>query len=909
MAHLPSFEEILTEVHSRLGLKTLPNKGRFTSYKLEIGGHTERVQYLLQGIYDALELDSRSRDDANGMIGKLAGILKAIELRTWTGNASQQQVLWHLLASVHVPMWARNLAFWSLANIEHDLPPIDAGMPGGEFWFFPSQNAQTGEITLPVPKVLHWLLDLLDEPPVETLRDAIGNKQLREKEGGNEGIVRTLRNWLSGTVPKSQNKIEEVFPDNSTLIFSGAFHLNPELSPDLQFEQALEFVRDHKTLNAAQLSEQIPMTPERLYPVFEGTACEEEKATFVRHVSVRFAPPSMATIRQRIGVARMVQEGYQDLVQFMCPDLPPTLANNPKQNKVLQLIGVFETIYNKTIQAWHHGNTELEQDAWFEQQFSGWDKYDLLLTIMSSIDWRARVSIVSERLTRRFMTISPTDALQDILPACEEDIKAVLQPRIEFIQKELEEDKRLNLIRERLKTGSPYRTLQKEDSFWVLSQLAQTNELPEKIRQMVLMRMTEVANTPLERGSYRLIQLGELMSKGSSSWPKDISLTIQQQLDAAEADSLAWEMWKAPMLRFKAKHALFENRLDSAEALYKEALKACAERAFGELRGEIAHEAFAVSITRSALNRERHESYYRNMLHFTEFPGQAPSFEDTATECENFFSTTLYHPYPGFKAIEGAAHANYRSTIEKTFGLIEMADWDGYRAWLAENEKVFHQSDLKDARRNSVLMSSLKWLYELEDRLPTLRSSAPSQFLAKIEQHLLNRRKSIHILVDAWPKQAMICDFKGQTPLMMAANHGDIELTDLLAPLSDIDAQDYLGRTALHASIAGRSLDCLKAVLEQSPDVCKVTEFERNTAAHTAVRFGWCDGLQLLLDEYPGLVGVKNHAEQHPIDMARELLEHYQEWESFMNDCKGRHVGTKANFESALSLLEECILR
>jgi hypothetical protein len=138
MAHLPTFEEVLSEVHFRLGLEVLPCKSRFTSYKMEIDGHIEQGQTLVQQIYDALELDGQACRDASEIVGKLGGILKAIELKTWTGNASQQQVLWHTLACIHVPVWARNVAFWSLANIAHDLPPIDAGMPGGEFWFLPS---------------------------------------------------------------------------------------------------------------------------------------------------------------------------------------------------------------------------------------------------------------------------------------------------------------------------------------------------------------------------------------------------------------------------------------------------------------------------------------------------------------------------------------------------------------------------------------------------------------------------------------------------------------------------------------------------------------------------------------------------------------------------------------------------
>lgn len=908
MAHLPSFEEILTELHSRLGLKALLNKRRFTGYELEVDGHVDRAQQLLQDIFDALVLDDRARRDATHIIEKLAGLLKAIELRTWTGNASQQQVLWHLLACLHVPMWARNLAFWSLANVEHDLPPIDAGMPGGEFWFLPTGNAETGEINLPVPKVLGWLLDLLNELPVEKLRDAIGNKRLREMEGGNEAVVRTVRNWQAGGLPKSDNKFAEVFPEDAALIFEGAFQLDSELSPEMQFEKALEFVIHCKKLNVAQLSNQIPMTPERLRPVFERTASEDEKAAFIRHVSIRYAAPTMAIIRQRLRVARLAQAGYQDLVKFLFPKLQPEVEHDPRQNKVLQLISLFETIYNKTIQAWHHGNTEAEQDAWFEQQFAPWDRYDLLLPILSSIDWEDRVPILAERLTRRFLSFEPEQGLEDILPVSERDLETVLRPRVERIQREGDEDKRVEVLRQRVKAASPYRALQAEDSFWVLSQFTQSEGLNETIRQMALKRMTEVAASPMERGSVRLLELGQLLNGETRMWAQDVCATVQQQLDAAEADEAAWELWKAPMLRFKAKHALFENRLDAAEKLFKDALAACSERAFGDLRGKIAHDGFAVAIVRSALNRKNHEPYYRNMLYFMEFPNGTPSFEDAATECEEFYWSTLYRPYPGLDTLKGAARINSLAAFKETFGLIEKADWEGFKEWLGKNEKAFRNSDFKDARRSSLLMLSLKWLYEFEDRLPMLRAMTPPELLvelAKIEQHLRNRRVSIHLLLDAWPEQAKIADFKGQTPVMVAANHGDAEMVSLLIPLSEIDAQDYLGRTPLHAAVAGRSSACLQEVLKVSPDFSKVSQDEANTAAHTAVRFGWVEGLRLILGEIPGLVLAQNNQGQTPIEMARELLENYDVWRAFMQERKGRDLGTRRDFEAIYVLLEE----
>lgn len=258
--------------------------------------------------------------------------------------------------------------------------------------------------------------------------------------------------------------------------------------------------------------------------------------------------------------------------------------------------------------------------------------------------------------------------------------------------------------------------------------------------------------------------------------------------------------------------------------------------------------------------------------------------------------------------MDAVGKANLVAAIKETFGLIQNGDWGGFKAWMEKNKKAFHDDDLKDARRSSVLMQSLKFLNEFELKLPMLRAMTPGHLqgeLPKVEQHMRNRRESIRLLLGSWPKQAKIADFKGQTPLMLAANHGDVELVRLLVSLSDIDAQDYLGRTPLHSAVAGRSLACVEAILAMNPDVAKVSEGEANTVAHTAVRFGWPEGLRLILDKFPGLAAVENAAGQTPLAMAVELVENFEAWRAYMNDQKSRQVGTKADFELVVALLKE----
>lgn len=908
MAHLPSFEEILTEIHFRLGLEAKPNKERFTGYGLPMESHIKWAHDLLLGIYEALELDDQSRQDATFIVEKLAGILKEIELNTWTGTASHEQVLWHTLACIHVPIWARNLASWSLANVDHGLPPPDAGMPGGAFWFLPTGDSKTGQLKLPLTKVIEWLLDLLGVSSVESLRDAIGNKNLREKEGGNDSAIRLLRNWLAGKdVPKSADKVREIFPDDAALKFDGAFVLEPAGSPEEQFESTWRFVVDHKNISLEQLADEIPMKAERLRPIYDGSASEKEKAEFVRHVAIRYAAPNMATVRQRLRVARLAQAGYKDLVKFLCPEiekLRPDLESDPRHNKVLQLIALFETVYNKTVEAWHYGD-EQAQDAWFEKQFAPWDCYDLLLSVLPSVDWDERVYLLSERLTRRFLTLSPEQGLEDILPVNEEDVLRVLEHRIFRIKQELDEDKRVEQLRDRVRAGSPYRALQAESSYWVLNQFVQMEGLSDDIRRMTMARLRELASTSFERGSWMLHELGFLLNGEARKWPKDIRVQVKVLLEAAQADAEAWECWKAPLLRFRAKHACFENRMADAEADFKAALEACSERSYGGMRGEIARDGFATAVVRGAFNPKNHEIYYRNMLNFMKFPNGVPSFEDAAAECEEIFWSTLYQPYPDVESFAGPGRANTTSVWEETSGMVEEGDWEGLKQWMSKNAKRFRKDDLKAVRRDSLLMLWLKLFHEHERMMPTLRAFAPPtavEELRRIDLHMKHRREACRLLIETWPEQASIADFKKQTPLMLVADNADAELTNLLIPHSDINAQDYLGRTALHAAVAGRSSTCLEMILSAQPDVLKVSEDEGNTGLHTAVRFAWLVGVQQLLEAYPGLAGQKNIAGQTPLEMARELLSNYEAWQEYMQAAK-RHIGSQIELEKIVVLL------
>ena len=910
MALIPSFENILLEVHQSLGLERDPRKKKFAAQEMQLNNHLEMTGKILDAIFQALDMDEQACKDAITNCLEFASFNKNLELNIWTGNASEKQVLWHLLAYVYVPGVARRLAFWSFAGMKAQ-QPFDAGMPGGEFWFLPHWDMENNTLQLPVPQVIDWLLDLLDAPSLQKLNKELGSKD-KGSDAKYDDLVRTLQNWCKGSTPKSAAQIEQLFPNNATLNFSGVFLLDENLTAENQFKKALDLAL-RKGLNAKTLRDQIPMTVERLEPIVNGGASEEEKQEFVRLIALRYAKPSMQTIRQRLRIARMAQDGYQRLLKTLCgTEVEPT-CTDPAQNKLLQLLALFQAIYNLTIAAWQSAdtNTHEEEDAWFEERLAPWDKADLLLSIVPSKKETA-YRILAERLTRKFMTLEPDSPLEDLVPLGEggADVEAVVKRRILALKQELEEDERLMALIDKVRRSSPWRALEAEQSYWVLSQFAQEKAVSPNAQAMAIKRMRDVAAAPGQTVQAIMLELHFLMNSEPKQWPKDIQQRVQLLLDEAQA-SQGYEEWKAPLLRLRAKHHLMQNDFEGASKDFKAALEACSERGFGGVRGEIARDGWATEIIVNSFISNNQEVYYRNMLWYDMFPDGIVSIEDAAKWSEEFFWSDLYHPYPGFERKKQQMTPELTAAFKETLHLSFKADWEGLQCWLRWHGGKLQTAKTQDTRRDSLLLLWMKMQSEFQKRMPALKMMTPvnmaGEFL-KMENSIHNWRKAIGLLIEAWPKQAKIADFKGQTPLMLAADNGDAELTRLLAPLSNVDAQDHVGRTALHSAMSGRSPECVAIVLnryseDDKADVEKATKDEGNTALHTAVRFGQPDCIRLIVEEFPSLALKTNFSGQTSLDMAKDILKNLPAWQEWMHK-NNRRTGSKADFEAIIALLE-----
>lgn len=880
MARVFTLADALIEIHQSLGLER-PQSVDITqlrSMDIRQEKYAKLTGELTMGICEALQLDASATASAIDNMEEFAAFNMELAAHTWTFDASPQQVLWHLLAYDYVPALARRLAFWTLVGVEHDRP-IDAGMPGGKFWFLPDMST-VGRATLPMKHVLDWLLDLLG---------ANSHAHAFSAEENADSLVRKLQNWrLNGTVPKSAKEIANTFPDSLALHFKGALLLDVQQGLEHCFEQTCSFVQSKK-LTAEALQHEIPRSKTELDVILSGQADADEKARFITLMARRYAAPSMALIRQRLLVGRMMQDGYLRLMKFLCPGVEPT-STNPAENKLIQLLGLFQTVYDLTIRAWQENDSEEDQNVWFMSQIPPWDRVGLLLSIMPVNPGQSHAPMLANELSERFSKLTENSLLEDLV-IWGPEVAAEIQERIATSWDEKnKQNNQIEHLKRKIKSGSPWRALQSETKFEVINHIAQTSAENPKLKAMAISRLKEVAVGNHQKAGYFLLALGQLLND-VDKYPKDVQAQVEALLN--EAEPLLATYWKAPLLRFKGKHALMQNKFHEASEHLCEAFEACQEYSFGPLRAEIARDCWALLITKG-FNTKKQEKYYLSMVHFFGFDGPPEPFLDTAAWIERFFWDTLYKPYPGFEKEPDPARddKNIASMLTNTAMEKDSTIFENFlsKAANCRNRTLF------GVRKESFLQLLVKLVLEL-----SMAFKRSGEFNNAVMQNL---RRSISVLVAKWPGQAKLADFKGQIPAMLAANAGEYELLMVLLPASDLATQDYKGRTVLHAAVAGRSRRCVQAVLDVMDDVSKVTkDHEEHHALHTAVRFGEPSVVKLLADEYPGLVIQQNADGQKPLDLARKILHDVRQWRSTMRQL-GRETGSQSDFEEIVRLLE-----
>lgn len=643
MNAVPSIESILLQVHQSLELPayTSKQKAAFSKLKRPLDKHREQFQEIIDGIFRALDIhdDAQACIDLSYNIENFANFQKALELKTWTFDASYKQVVWQLVSHSYIPGIARVMAYWNLENI------TDKGMPGGHFWYLPTETENSLNVNMPVMQVCSWLLDLLGIP-LDQMRE------VNLKNSSSENLIRNIYNWKNGKVPRLET-IYQTFPDDADIKFKGCLDLNKSFSEKDQFKQVLAFI-EAKQLKPELLVHEIPLTDiSTIEKVIGENGSYEQNHKFVQLMSIRYAKPTFKTIRQRLVIAKATQDGYKRLLKFLCPGVKPTCADINK-NKVLQLCHIYKYIYNLTIEAYRLNHGELEENTWFDNKLPETDKNGLFLSVAPS-RFSSSSSLLGELFSKRFKQMKPETPLANLFDLSPESNLDVLKQKL-IEQKRWSEETIAEVdLGKQVRKGSPRRSFKQQNNYWIISQFAQNNSYSDRIKEAAIQRLYELSKSSIEEACSILLECSYLINLPKNKRPVDIQNRLASLLEDIEQHP-GFDLWKAPLLSAKAKHFISLNEFKAGAQLFKHALEACEQRSYGPLKGLIARDALATLVQVEKLNGNNHERYLREMMVNNVFEIASPlvevSLEAVAYDLNTHFWKELYKPYRGVKNLE-----------------------------------------------------------------------------------------------------------------------------------------------------------------------------------------------------------------------------------------------------------------
>lgn len=648
MAVVPTIESVLLEVLQALDLDELhtKKKTKFKTRQMSLGNHQQMIVEVFHDICRELNLDPQAEVDLVYSLLEAGAFQLELENSVWTFGADQRQVLWYVLGYTWMPFLGRKIAFWQLDAT------MDPDMPGGAFWYLPQVQQKDGkpELRMPVANVLDWLFDL-SEITVDKMSCCLGggyNDRTEEEEDTPLGIESNLTNWRKGKLPRAAN-IASMFRDGCEIPFKGTFTVDRSLSLQEKFEAAKQFIK-RKGLTPEALRGEIPMTsPGAIEQVLAGHANDEVKAHFICILANRYARPTMETIRKRLYLARAVQHGFRKLVKSINPGLEETCAD-PYQNKALQLLEIYKFIYNLTVQAHVECSTVPEENAWFESHLPPWFRSELFYAILPSLnsDSRRTAQSVGVDLSRRFADLKGGDELEDFFGWDKTSTAEIARREIQRLKNYAEKVEDCKRLKRRIRLGSPWRTLQTLEDYEVIRSLLQDANLPQKTRRLVLNRLREVAISPIQKVGVILQELDDHLNSADRK-DKNCKRLVEVLINELEA-SRAVEVFRAELLRHKAKHALFQNQLKSSENYLREALELSNCQNRGRQRGEIARDLFSILVATQGLIPNNHEKYFRYALFsdiFEVYDFERLSLENAAEIAAMYFWEDLYKPYRG----------------------------------------------------------------------------------------------------------------------------------------------------------------------------------------------------------------------------------------------------------------------
>ena len=636
MSTIPSAESIFLNIYQSLELGSFSSKQKnsFTKLKRPIAKHHEQLKEICDAIFNALGLDSEAISSLTYNLENFVNFQKRLELSIWTYDANTRQIAWQLLSHSYVPGVARFMAFWNIADT------IDKGMPGGHFWYLPTESTKNNQVTMPVAQVLDWLLDLLGLP-----LDQLRNIDLELIDA--ESLIRDIYNWKNGRIPRLSTILTS-FPNSLKLEFKGCFEPINSGDKSTRLNHIQKFIKS-KQLSISLLAEQIPMNESTISGILESTITDLHSFDVLEYlIAQRYSKPSMQMIRRRLQIAKATQDGYVRLVKLLTPGVSPK-DTDLKVNKTLQLCHLYKYVYNLTVESSKHGKSFEEQNEWFYAQISEIDQQVLFLSISPAADHYSTKKL-GQFLSKRFMKMEEESPLPDIICTEEKDQLEIFRTKCEELEQFYKDADAIFSMKKALVKGNVNCILKEEKRFYVLYEVGSLSI--GIVKNKIIQRLKVIAHSPSQKIQAILEEVDYLQSLPLKEQPKSIVVNCERLIKQAESMQEK-HYWEAPVLLSRAKHLLYTNQFKQASDMYKAVLQACEYRNYGDLRGLVARDILATEMQLTQINQNNHEKYLREMLAnsmLENLPG-IPKLSDITDMLNNFFWKSLYKPYKGIKKL------------------------------------------------------------------------------------------------------------------------------------------------------------------------------------------------------------------------------------------------------------------
>ncbi|WP_457650487.1 ankyrin repeat domain-containing protein [Profundibacter sp.] len=891
LATIPPFEKILLQFHQSLCGSLYPTKKKrnFVTGQTSLDSQWDMTGEILDGIFTALKLeniDDLALDDAKLHILNMANAYKEVELNTWTFEADARQITWDMLGYFFTPGAARIIANWNLPE------PLDKDMPSGRFWYLPEPDeGKDSKLKMPVAQVVGWLRDLLGMS-WEGFAEERAGKLNERKDSVYESMIRSLYKWENGTLPDLYS-IDLYFPDKMDVNYRGVFQLGAITDPEVRFKAALEFV-EKRGLTPETLQIEINISdPDRIKRIMAGDTDAEQRAEFVEELANRYAPPLPSTIRQRLRIARTVQEGYTRLLKSLCPEVDTDCAD-PDKNKLLQIFTLFKRIYNLTteasVQKGHMG--EQAENEWFEDKLleTRIDPELFLLILPSQRETANRA--LGTILSRRFQNGNFDGKLPDLMPAGNiESIDEHSKTLKKTLEERHDDQVRFETLMNDLLSGDPDKALASEDRYDILFDALRNPDLPFEIHNRLFERIFGLHLAPWQTMQAVLFRLETMIENNA---PKELVESIIEKSKLLPG----YDALKAQFLYNEGRHRIRCNDFEGAIKCLREASNDCLTRSYGSLRGTIAKDLFALEVANQKLITANHEKHYRDMLNFYSFESEEIlSFEDMAAHVSEYFWAELYKPYQGIPPLEPALNED----LEKLLGpILEHAlegDTQGLARWLKKNKRLL-KKPLRYIRGDTVLIG----LINAWDMIKKGIDQLPYMMQMQLRRSF---RDTISTISTEAPQLLAMADFKSQTPLMLVAEQGDAKLVEIMiAAGADPAAQDCRGKTALHAAIVKGHKAVIEILLKHPECVTKETVLGE-TPAHSAALAGDADILEKLLSISPALANAPS-IHGTPLERAEAFLKPdvRREFSHFAKQ-NGAKIADEHEIRACISILKQ----